>query len=437
MKNVQKAIAITDARISFVSLVDKAANKREFLITKQEDGKAQFSTFGRIVKTDADSHFVTGIVYEPMTEDAHGNFMTEAEITKAAYWFAKNGNGVDLQHNFETLENAAVVESWVCKADFECNGETVKKGTWLMTVEVTDDEVWDAVQKGEITGFSMGGVGIYDTEDTDLDNVEKTATPTPAATADAQASEHKGIFKKLAALFGLDVVEKGAMKDEYEARAKASNFWNAFYTLEDLLYRYDYSQDRWTFESDEATIREALTEFNTIISEILAGSGIAKSLAVVKAGKTLSAKNKETLTSIYTNLGDFLAGVETEQEETEMTKSEIEKIVADAVAKATAPAPAAEGTPATETPATETPAASTEITAEAVEKMVADAVAKALAPATEEKPLTADEVNDIVEKAVQKAVAPILKARALPTAIGEGDADPIEKGEAHYLAGIL
>lgn len=432
MKNVQKAIAISDARISFVSLVDKAANKREFLITKQEDGKAQFSTFGRIVKTDADSHFVTGIVYEPMTEDAHGNFMTEAEITKAAYWFAKNGNGVDLQHNFETLEKAAVVESWVCKADFECNGETVKKGTWLMTVEVTDDEVWDAVQKGEITGFSMGGVGIYDTEDTDLDEVEKTATPA----TDAQTSEHRGIFKKLAALFGFDVVEKGAMKDEYEARAKASNFWNAFYTLEDLLYRYDYSQDRWTFESDEATIREALAEFNTIISDILAGSGIAKSLAVVKAGKTLSAKNKETLTSIYTNLGEFLAGVETEQEETEMTKSEIEKIVADAVAKATAPAaPAAEETPATN-PAADTPAAPAEITAEAVEKMVADAIAKALAPA-EEKPLTAEDVNDIVEKAVKKAVEPILKARALPTAIGEGDADPIEKGEPHYLAGIL
>lgn len=432
MKNVQKAIAISDARISFVSLVDKAANKREFLITKQEDGKAQFSTFGRIVKTDADSHFVTGIVYEPMTEDAHGNFMTEAEITKAAYWFAKNGNGVDLQHNFETLEKAAVVESWVCKADFECNGETVKKGTWLMTVEVTDDEVWDAVQKGEITGFSMGGVGIYDTEDTDLDEVEKTATPA----TDAQTSEHRGIFKKLAALFGFDVVEKGAMKDEYEARAKASNFWNAFYTLEDLLYRYDYSQDRWTFESDEATIREALAEFNTIISDILAGSGIAKSLAVVKAGKTLSAKNKETLTSIYTNLGEFLAGVETEQEETEMTKSEIEKIVADAVAKATAPAaPAAEEAPATN-PAADTPAAPAEITAEAVEKMVADAIAKALAPA-EEKPLTAEDVNDIVEKAVKKAVEPILKARALPTAIGEGDADPIEKGEPHYLAGIL
>ena len=175
MKNVQKAIAITEARISYVSLVDKAANKKSFLITKAEDGKAQFSTYGRIVKTDVENHFVTGIVYEPMTEDAHGNFMTEEEITKAAYWFAKNGDGVDLQHSFEPLEKAAVVESWVAKADFACGGETVKKGTWLMTVEVADEKVWDAVQKGEITGFSMGGVGIYATDDTELpDEVNKS-----------------------------------------------------------------------------------------------------------------------------------------------------------------------------------------------------------------------------------------------------------------------
>ena len=424
--NVQKAIAITDAKISFVSLVDKAANKRNFLITKAEDGQAQFSTYGRIVKTDVEHHFVTGIVYEPMTEDAHGNFMTEEEITKAAYWFAKNGDGVDLQHSFETLEKADVVESWVAKSDFECNGETVKKGTWLMTVEVTDEDVWDAVQKGEITGFSMGGVGKYDTEDTELENnnVEKTATP------DTQTTERKGIFKKLAAMFGLDVVEKGAMEEEYNQRAKSSNFWTAFYTLEDLLYRYDYSQDRWTFESDEATIRDALADFNKIISDILTESSIAKSLAVEKAGKKLSAKNKESLTSIYNNLGTFLAEVEDEQEETEMTKSEIEQMVAEAVAKATEPAaPAAEETPAA--PETDAPA---EITAESVQKMVDAAIEKALAPKEE---LTADDVNDIVEKAVKKALEPIMKARALPTSIGDGDAEPVEKGDKHYLTGIL
>lgn len=86
---VEKAIEISDAKIQFVSLVDKAANKRQFLITKADDGQAQFSTLGKILKVDAETHYVTGIVYEPLIEDAHGNFMTESEIRKAAFWFAK------------------------------------------------------------------------------------------------------------------------------------------------------------------------------------------------------------------------------------------------------------------------------------------------------------------------------------------------------------
>ena len=85
MSKIEKAYAITDAKISFVSLVDKAANKKQFLITKAEHGSASFASYGRIVNADADSHYITGIVYEPLTEDAHGNYMTEQEITKAVH----------------------------------------------------------------------------------------------------------------------------------------------------------------------------------------------------------------------------------------------------------------------------------------------------------------------------------------------------------------
>lgn len=42
MPKIAKAYAITDAKISFVSLVDKAANKKQFLITKSEDGAGKF-----------------------------------------------------------------------------------------------------------------------------------------------------------------------------------------------------------------------------------------------------------------------------------------------------------------------------------------------------------------------------------------------------------
>lgn len=169
--NIQKAIAITDAKISFVSLVNKAANKKQFLITKAENGQADFSTYGKIVKTDKESHYVTGIVYEPMAEDAHGNYMTADEIQKAAYWYAKNGNKVDLQHTFVKCEGANVVESWIEKSDCKIGDSEIKKGTWLMTMEITDEDVWDSIEKGEITGFSMGGVGKY--SDTDDEIVEK------------------------------------------------------------------------------------------------------------------------------------------------------------------------------------------------------------------------------------------------------------------------
>ena len=47
---------------------------------------------------------------------------SEEEITKAAYWFAKNGNQVDLQHCFEKCSGAAVVESYVAKCDMEIEG---------------------------------------------------------------------------------------------------------------------------------------------------------------------------------------------------------------------------------------------------------------------------------------------------------------------------
>ena len=172
-KDLRKAYEITDAKIQFVSLVDKAANLRKFLLKKADDGKASFTTYGRILKTDAENHYVTGIVYEPMAEDSQGNYMTEEEITKAAYYFAKNGDKVDLQHSFEPLEGAAVVENWIAKADFKIDGETVRKGTWLMTVEVTDAGVWESIKKGDITGFSMGGIGNYSEEDVKLDDVSK------------------------------------------------------------------------------------------------------------------------------------------------------------------------------------------------------------------------------------------------------------------------
>lgn len=433
MRKVEKAYAITDAKIQFVSLVDKAANKRKFLLKKADDGKAAFTTYGRIIKADADSHFVTGIVYEPMAEDTHGNYMTEEEITKAAYWFAKNGDKVDLQHSFEPLEGAAVVENWIAKADFDIDGETVVKGSWLMTVEVTDDTVWEGIEKGDITGFSMGGLGNYSEEDTDLDNVEK--------------QEKHGLLKQLAEALGLKVVEKGAMAELFEERSKGSLFWNALNTLEEILYQYNPITGRWNYETNEDKVRECLEDFNQIITSILTGKeSITKAIQadrpVEKAGKKLSGKNKETLSGIYESLGAFLKEFDDpeddpEKEEKEVTKQEVEAIVAKSVEAAIAKV--AEETGETKEDKTgeekkDVKKSEGTVTPESVTGMVEAAIAKAMAP--QQEVVTAEQVQEIVSAAVAKAVEPVLKSRGVPTNLS-GDAGTVEKSADHYLHGIL
>lgn len=443
-KPVNKAKEITDARISFVSLVDKAANKRPFLIVKNEDGKAAFTTYGRIIKSDDNRHFVTGIVYEPMTEDAHGNYMTADEIAKAAFWFAKNGNKVDLQHNFVSEEGTAVVESWIAKSDCDIGGETVKEGTWLMTVEINDDSLWQSIQNGEITGLSMGGLGVYAQEDTDLSSASVTK---------AQSR-----------------VEKGAVTDNFKQSNTSSSFWNAFDALRSALYSYDSYTGAYTYQTDEDTIKAALEEFGTIITNLLTDASSEKPLTkslfeckptpelgrIEKAGRSLSAKNREALQGLYDSLGTFLASVDadpdnktsgddtsiettkTTKEGKTMTKSEAEKLVQEVVAKAL-------GQQQTEqqAPAAVAKAADEEITPDFVQNAVDAAIKKTLGQQEpeqkQEQQLTKADLSDLIDGIVAKSVSAVLNSRANPTNLN-GASGTVQKSAAQdecYLHGIL
>ena len=264
--NIKKAIEISEAKISFVSLVGKAANKRQFLITKADDGQANFSSFGKILKVDDTTHYITGIVYEPLTEDTQGNYMTEDEIRKAAHYFAKNGDKVDIQHSFEAVDGVAVVENYIAPCDMTVGETPVIKGTWLMTVEVTDTDIWEKVQKGDITGFSMGGIGKYSEIETDISK------------ADDKEKDKDGLLAKFAGLFGYDLVKKGEVKDKYNKSIKLSNFWEAQYALENVLRKYNWQSDSYDFITDETEIKEALTDFSDIIQDLLLQPNIVKAL---------------------------------------------------------------------------------------------------------------------------------------------------------------
>jgi hypothetical protein len=215
----------------------------------------------------------------------------------------------------------------------------------------------------------MGGVGKYSETDVDLSEKESVI------------AEKKGVLKQLAGLFGYDLVKKGEVKDRYTANSKSSNFWTAFYALEDTLQKYNQYTENYDFETDDDVIKEALSEFSEIITGVLAMPNIVKSLTESKP------KN-----------------IQNESEEPEMTKEEILKQIDESVKKA-------------------------------VETLVPAAPAEA-SKTEEPVNITAEKVQIMVDEAVTKAVEPILKSR-VPANNLDGEKS-VEKNETeHYLAGIL
>lgn len=122
-------------------------------VRKQEDvaERDQFRKF------DEEKRLVYAEVYLPDIEDAHGHCMTAQEIEKMAHGFMKNRRttSIDLNHDNRTDYDCAMVESFIARS----GDPDYVPGSWVGVVHVGNDEVWDQIKKGEITGFSFEGLG--------------------------------------------------------------------------------------------------------------------------------------------------------------------------------------------------------------------------------------------------------------------------------------
>lgn len=114
-----------------------------------------------IAKLNEEKRLVTGIVLEPDEVDAQGDTITEEEIAAAAHRFLKRYNAatkLGLMHKMFGDIGVELVESFVAPFDFELGSGKVKKGSWVITIHVVSDQVWNDVKSGKLTGFSIGGV---------------------------------------------------------------------------------------------------------------------------------------------------------------------------------------------------------------------------------------------------------------------------------------
>jgi hypothetical protein len=98
---------------------------------------------------------VSGVVLNPCEVDAQGDWVSPKEIERAAHDYIKNARGVGVEH--KDREGARVVESYIAQGDWKIQGELVKKGAWILVMEITDEALWNRVESHELTGFSIEG----------------------------------------------------------------------------------------------------------------------------------------------------------------------------------------------------------------------------------------------------------------------------------------
>jgi hypothetical protein len=322
---------LKDAKITHISLVDKGANGRPFAIIKEE-GKEPVQKSIVIAKADKAKQIVFGVVYEPDVVDAHGDFMTAEEIEKAAHAFmeSQHTHNIDKQHDLEADEGY-VVESYIAPVDMQLGDQEIKKGSWVAGVKVTNAETWAAIEKGEITGFSMWGIGK---------RVKVEGAPSDTDSESVEKGLLHAIKKALQEFFpGTKPTPIAKAVQSFKSRIAARDIRDKWYDAQ-----WAFTDTMWEILSDpEITdkaeaIGKTIDEYKTVAVALAAqwpteGEVVGKSEdfrerveAVRKAGKVLSSANLQAVEDAIAAL-TALRDKAKPKEEDEVKAEDIEKAV--------------------------------------------------------------------------------------------------------------
>jgi hypothetical protein len=102
-------------------------------------------------------------IYRRDKDEEYYVFFSEETVLKASQMYLQNGNQSNstLEHDGK-LEGLTLVESWIVedkeKDKTALYGLDVPVGTWMGSVKVNNDEIWnDYVKTGKVKGFSIQG----------------------------------------------------------------------------------------------------------------------------------------------------------------------------------------------------------------------------------------------------------------------------------------
>jgi hypothetical protein len=148
--------------VDAISVVENPAIESNFVALKSEEIK--------LAQVDTEKRILMGPVLIPEKpifrrngEDEYYIYFSKNTVNKASQLFFKNGNQNNwtLEHD-KQIQGLTVVESWIVedtqKDKSAIYNLSVPVGTWMASVKVEDDNIWnDFVKTGKVKGFSLEG----------------------------------------------------------------------------------------------------------------------------------------------------------------------------------------------------------------------------------------------------------------------------------------
>lgn len=106
-----------------------------------------------VVREDAQwERYVMCELLIPDTPNTYGDITTREGIKEFAFEFARQGYGLDINHDQVDRkgQDLVVVESFIARE----GDPTFIPGSWVIGMKILSDEIWQMVLDGELNGFS-------------------------------------------------------------------------------------------------------------------------------------------------------------------------------------------------------------------------------------------------------------------------------------------
>lgn len=205
-----------DAGVNAISIVESPAIESDFIaLSKDQEIK--------LAEVDKEKRVLMGAalipnktIFRKNGEEEFYVYFSKETIAKASQLFLKQGNQSKstLEHQLK-LSDLTVVESWLVddteKDKSAYYGLSMPVGTWMVSVKVDNDEVWNEyVKTGKVKGFSIEG---YFADKTELKAVESIDT----ILAELEAEEKEYLLKEVKAVIKSDKRTKSGKRVSMES----------------------------------------------------------------------------------------------------------------------------------------------------------------------------------------------------------------------------